>query len=482
MAPPGFLVIERLAGPAAAGRQGDGTALSARLRDCLAVPHARCREALPRPPRRTARRRTTGAGRPPALLLGRDQAVLLRPDDGSGRASAGRTAAARADTSGRQFKALAIFGVIAPWFSFTVVFVLAGVGLHMFVTAALRKDWRKTAVTTGICLAWLISFAGCFLLSRSIMSRRDFLWVWWNFAFLPVPPRSLADASLGGRVDRQCLHQPREHPDAFCPALHGGSGLAHGTDRLPVTGQALVAAVSFCCSPRSFLALAASGLHQYPFHGRLLFALVPTFLLLLSEGVAAIGRRSGWLVTLAPGRLLPVRRGSRGSLAQSHPGADADVRFARRPQERSPRLPRIPAQSSHPPGPTQHLGSPRPRAARGALNSQHGLPLVPLLPHDIWRASSGPSSIPPAELVSAHRIRNGIGMLAYVSGGGSLRGPDVCGDLAFLPRRSPVGARSSEGIRCRSAGGSDWFRFFEVGAVLKVSGRRPVLDRNILLL
>ena len=50
-------------------------------------------------------------------------------------------------------------------------------------------------------------------------------------------------------------------------------------------------------SPLVF-ALAASGLHQYPFHGRLLLALVPTFLLLLSEGVAAIGRRSGWLVTL----------------------------------------------------------------------------------------------------------------------------------------------------------------------------------------
>ena len=75
------------------------------------------------------------------------------------------------EPSGRHFKALAIFGLIAPWLSFTVVFVLAGVGLHLLVTEALRKDWRKTAMTTGICLAWLISFAGCFLLSRSIMSR-----------------------------------------------------------------------------------------------------------------------------------------------------------------------------------------------------------------------------------------------------------------------------------------------------------------------
>jgi hypothetical protein len=79
------------------------------------------------------------------------------------------------ETSNQRFKALAIFGLIAPWFSFTAVFVLAGVGLHLIVTEALRKDRRKAAMTMGICLAWLMSFAGCFLLSRSIMSRRDFL-------------------------------------------------------------------------------------------------------------------------------------------------------------------------------------------------------------------------------------------------------------------------------------------------------------------
>ena len=46
------------------------------------------------------------------------------------------------------------------------------------------------------------------------------------------------------------------------------------------------------------LALAASALHQYPFHGRLVLYLVPTYLLLLAEGVAAVGRPTGWLVTL----------------------------------------------------------------------------------------------------------------------------------------------------------------------------------------
>ena len=201
------------------------------------------------------------------------------------------------EPSGRRDKALAIFGLIAPWFSFTVVFNLAGAGLHLLVTEALRKDWRKTAMTTGICLAWLISFAGCFLLSRSIMSRRDFLWVWWNFAFLPVPPRSLADASLLAEsianvfINPASILTPLTLPYtavlASIMALIGCLSL----------GRRWPGGLFLVISPL-FFALAASGLHQYPFHGRLLLALVPTFLLLLSEGVAAIGRRSGWLVTL----------------------------------------------------------------------------------------------------------------------------------------------------------------------------------------
>ena len=40
----------------------------------------------------------------------------------------------------------------------------------------------------------------------------------------------------------------------------------------------------------------ASALHRYPFHGRVLMFLVPSFLLPMAEGVAAIGRRCGSVV------------------------------------------------------------------------------------------------------------------------------------------------------------------------------------------
>ncbi len=205
----------------------------------------------------------------------------------------------RPDRSGtHRFAALAIFGIVAPWFSFTVVFVLAGVGLHLLVTNVLNKDWRKAVMTAGVGLSWLVSFAGCFLLSRSIMSRRDFLWVWWNFAFLPVPPRSLTDASLLAESVANVFINPASILSPLNLVYTAVLGSIMAFLGCLSLGRRWPGGLFMLLSPLC-LALAASGLHQYPFHGRLLFCLVPTFLLLLSEGVAAVGRRAGWVAMLA---------------------------------------------------------------------------------------------------------------------------------------------------------------------------------------
>jgi hypothetical protein len=200
-------------------------------------------------------------------------------------------------TSDRQLVTLAIFGVVAPWFSFTVVFVLSGVGLHLLVTQALRKDWRKAALTASACGTWLISFAGCYLLSKSIMSQRDFLWVWWNFAFLPVPPRSLADASLVVESIANVFINPTSLLSPFTLPYTALLAAMLALFGCLSVGRRWPGGLFLLISP-FILTLAASGLHLYPFHGRLLFVLVPTFLFLPSEGVTAVGRHTGWLATL----------------------------------------------------------------------------------------------------------------------------------------------------------------------------------------
>ena len=44
-------------------------------------------------------------------------------------------------------------------------------------------------------LLWAVSFAACYFVSHRILSKERFIWNWWDFAFLPIPPRSFADLS-----------------------------------------------------------------------------------------------------------------------------------------------------------------------------------------------------------------------------------------------------------------------------------------------
>jgi len=209
--------------------------------------------------------------------------------------------------TGREGKArlwpLAVFGLVAPWFSFPVVFLLAGPGIYLLVSAAKARRWRACAQITLIGLGWLLSFAGCFLLSRSILSKRDFLWVWWNFAFLPFPPRSLADLWHLAETLANVFINPASLLTPFSLPVTAVLASALAVIGCLSLGRRWPGGLFLLIAPLLF-ALLASGLRQYPFHGRLLLFLVPTFLLLPCEGAAAIGRRTGWLVMLALAALL----------------------------------------------------------------------------------------------------------------------------------------------------------------------------------
>jgi hypothetical protein len=201
-------------------------------------------------------------------------------------------------TSAHRFKMLAIFGLIAPWFSFPVVFVLAGVGLHLIVTEAMKKDWRRAGTAMAMSVLWLVSFAGCFLLSRSILSSRDFIWVWWNFAFIPFPPHSLDEvSSLAETVANVFINPGSLLSPLSLPYTAAMASVLSLVGCLSL-GRRWPGGLFIVLSP-FFLALAASALHQYPFHGRLLLYLVPTYLMLLAEGVAAISRPTHWILGLA---------------------------------------------------------------------------------------------------------------------------------------------------------------------------------------
>ncbi|WP_337177053.1 hypothetical protein [Paludisphaera sp.] len=198
----------------------------------------------------------------------------------------------------RRLRALAIWGAVAPWFSFPVVFVLAGVGLHLVARAWRAEGARGAAKAAAVGGAWLVSFLGCFLISRSIVSKRDFLWVWWDFAFLPIPPRSWENARFTMETVANVFINPASvlTPFGFIPTAILASALALiGAGSL---GRRWRGGLFLVLAPL-VVHLAVSALRQYPFHGRLILSLVPTYHLLLVEGMAAVGRWARPWATLA---------------------------------------------------------------------------------------------------------------------------------------------------------------------------------------
>lgn len=204
---------------------------------------------------------------------------------------------APAQLSRSQWTWLFVFGLVAPWFSFPVVFVLAGVGLHLLASTLVRKDAKRAALVAGMGLAWLLSFGGCFWLARSLLSKRDFIWVWWNFAFLPIPPRSLADASLVAETLANVFINPGSLLSPLSLVWTASTASVLALVGCLSLGRRWPGGLFLVIAPLLF-ALAASALRQYPFHGRLVLYLTPTYLMLLAEGIAAVGRWTGWPVML----------------------------------------------------------------------------------------------------------------------------------------------------------------------------------------
>jgi hypothetical protein len=203
----------------------------------------------------------------------------------------------------RRLLALAGVGVIGVWFSYPLALVLAGIGTYLIAVTAMHRKWRQVLGWVVVGLAWVLSFAACYVVSHRILSREPFIWRWWDFAFLPIPPRSLAELNRDFWQMLNVFDSPADvvTPLGVLPSAFLALGLfLCGSVAL---GRRWPGGLYLLLAPILF-ALLASALHQYPFHGRLLIFLVPTVHLLVGEGAAALTRRGGPWLTLALGAFL----------------------------------------------------------------------------------------------------------------------------------------------------------------------------------
>ena len=178
----------------------------------------------------------------------------------------------------------AFTGAFVIWLSNPSVFILAGLGTCLVVSALNNKDWSRIRRLSIVFLGWALSFGVYYMMfiqksyANISMGPEELLKL--EFAYMPVPPRSLADIKW--------------FIDCFFETFNFPVGLS-------VTGVAAFTFLIGCMSLYSekkekfymllspvLLTLLASAMHKYPFKGRLILFLVPLMLLFIAEGARKI--------------------------------------------------------------------------------------------------------------------------------------------------------------------------------------------------
>ena len=209
-----------------------------------------------------------------------------------------------------------VLGGLAIWFSHPSLFVLAGIGFALFGQAIARKNARKVAQLLLIGGFWIASFTACYLISLAAPAARDNLVSYWagRDAFMPLLPRSLSQLRWFGHAAAGMFAEAGGfslgYPVALAAFAAGAIWVYHRGKK--TTLLALVGPILF--------ALLASGLHKYPFKGRLLTFTVPCMALLTALGVYAICTQSRTRAARAMGYLLAM-------CILAHPGYMCAKRF-----------------------------------------------------------------------------------------------------------------------------------------------------------
>lgn len=186
---------------------------------------------------------------------------------------------------------MAVLLAISPWFSFASTFIVVGCGLVLVADAALAGRARIIVIWLVIGLAWLADFAIAYRASHALLSIYTSMYRFWDFAFLRIGfPMTAEDLSKTTNLLLEIFVNPL---NLLCP---GGSRLGV---ILPMTLLLLGIPVLARRSWRTFailagpvaMAMAASAVRRYPFHGRLILELVPALFLMIAAGTEVVAKR-----------------------------------------------------------------------------------------------------------------------------------------------------------------------------------------------
>lgn len=205
----------------------------------------------------------------------------------------------------RSTRTLAAIGAIAVWFSYSVVFVLAGCGTVSLWRLARQKRHAELLQYCGIIAVWLLSFLGHFYCSAAGLLGNKALHAYWHAGFAPLDDGVLATVMWVGRtlfdyVEYALALETFEPYEVLGRILTGLACLLAIIGAAALLRQRNSAALPLLLIPA--LAVAAATLGIVPFRGRLTLYLMPMVVLLIAAAVDDVRMKApsisaGWNIT-----------------------------------------------------------------------------------------------------------------------------------------------------------------------------------------
>lgn len=202
----------------------------------------------------------------------------------------------------------AISGAIVLWFSYSVIFVFAGIAAGMSLQDLVKKDWKAFFSNIVPFLLWMISFGINYLLFTHRQAESG--WVVYFFKiydnFMPLPPHSVQQVKWFPRNFQSMIDYPLglvwDLQGFNKSALFKWLSIPFIPIVLLITGLFSI----FSKHRRSFyilvfpvlLMLLASGLYLYPLLERFWVFIAPVFILFIAIGFEYYQDKikSGWIV------------------------------------------------------------------------------------------------------------------------------------------------------------------------------------------
>lgn len=174
--------------------------------------------------------------------------------------------------SRRRLGFLTIAGFFALWLSHPSLFLLAGIGVTLFVFHLRKRDFTNLGIITGMGVFWLANVGLLYALTLGDLQDNSYMHAYWQDAFAPMPPWS----NWGWYWESFKANADSLFVVTFAPVLLLVSMLA-GWAALFKRKQESAAVIAWM----TFFILLASSLSLYPSLERMVLFLAPVGILLI---------------------------------------------------------------------------------------------------------------------------------------------------------------------------------------------------------